>query len=599
MKRERAGTATARGAAAGNRTLRNAVIVIGAILVVLRWIVVMVSIYDARTQAIQEAERDATNLSITFAAQISRSLTSIAEAMNFLEADYRREGKSFDLGAWAKRSPTLAGFDSHISIVDPEGNVVLTTAPPGGAPANVADREHFRVHLTSPSKALFVSTPVVSRANHRWTLQITRRMDQPDGSLADVLTLSIDPEYFIQLNETGNLGKTGVVTLVGLDGVVRARVGPGIAPDTAGLGSSIANSPLFKLLSAAESGVTIQPWLPDRLVRVLAFRRIPGYPLAVIVGAGLDEELSATTDAARRTLLLMVIGTVVLVVIVAFLAIEIERRARRDEELVAERTKLEASNKALAKSRDAAEQASRAKSQFLANMSHELRTPLNAILGFSEVIRDRIMGDDEAAYSRYANDIHDSGTHLLSVIDDILDIAKAEAGRLKLDPQPLDIGDLVARCMMIVNPQAERGRITLTVELAPGLPAIVADAAKLRQILINLLSNAIKFTPEGGRITIAAKQAPDGGIELSVADTGIGMSAEQIPTALEPFGQIDSSLSRRYGGTGLGLPLTNQLVMLHGGTLAIESAPGRGTTVTAHFPPSRSVPAPAPAPSAG
>jgi signal transduction histidine kinase len=593
MDQERAGKSSARAAAAPNRTLRNAIIVVGTILILARWVVVAISILNARTEAIQEAERDATNLSITFAAQIARSLTSIEEAMNFLEADYRIEGKSLDLADWAKRSPTLAGFDSHISIVDPAGNVVATTAPPGAAPANVADREHFRVHLTSRSKDLFVSTPIMGRASKSWTLQITRRVDRPDGSLAAVLTLSIDPEYFIQLNETGNLGRTGVVTLVGLDGAIRARVGPAITPEIADLGTSIVGTPLFERLSAAPSGVTILPWLSDQLDRVLAFRRIPGYPLAVIVGAGLDEELANTNIAAEHTIVLTAAGTVLLAFLVAFLAIEIDRRARRDEELAAERTKLEASNTALAKSRDAAEQASRAKSQFLANMSHELRTPLNAILGFSEVIRDQLMGEDANAYARYASDIHESGAHLLSVIDDILDIAKAEAGRLKLDAEPLDLADLIARCVMIVKPQAERGRIDVSVELAPNLPEIVADPAKLRQILINLLSNAVKFTREGGRIAVAATLAPDGGIELSVADTGIGMSQEQIPTALEPFGQIDSSLSRKYGGTGLGLPLTNQLVTLHGGTLTIESVPERGTKVTARFPPSRTVRAPA------
>lgn len=195
-------------------------------------------------------------------------------------------------------------------------------------------------------------------------------------------------------------------------------------------------------------------------------------------------------------------------------------------------------NKKLEEARAAAETASRAKSEFLAQMSHELRTPLNAILGFSEVIRDQLMGPNNDAYRKYVADIHDSGRHLLGIISDILDLAKVEACHAELQEEVVDVSDVVSRSIAIVRPQAEKNRLSIFVDIPKKLPSLIADNARLRQILINLLSNAIKFTPKGGNIMVKAGANSDGTFILSVGDTGIGMASEQIPIALEPFGQI-------------------------------------------------------------
>ena len=245
---------------------------------------------------------------------------------------------------------------------------------------------------------------------------------------------------------------------------------------------------------------------------------------------------------------------------------------------------------ALRDAKEAAEAANRSKSDFLAHMSHELRTPLNAVIGFSEIIFREMFGPvGEPRYADYARDIHASGTHLLNVIGDILDIAKAESGNAELDEQAVDLGDIAAASVRLIEPRAHAGQIRVETRVAPDLPKIDADARRLKQVLINLLANAVKFTPPGGRVTVEVDLAPDGGARLVVRDTGIGMKAEDIPRALEPFSQVDNALSRRFEGTGLGLPLSKKLVELHGGRLAIESALDRGTTVTVTLPPTRTL----------
>jgi PAS domain S-box-containing protein len=251
-------------------------------------------------------------------------------------------------------------------------------------------------------------------------------------------------------------------------------------------------------------------------------------------------------------------------------------------------TELKRREAALSAAKEEAEIASRSKSEFLANISHELRTPLNAIIGFTEIMHDEIFGPIGAPkYREYLADVLDSARHLLDLINDILDIAKAEAGKLQLDEETVDVRSVMVAATRLVHERAHRAKLALGIEVSADLPAIRGDERKLKQILLNLLTNAVKFTPAGGRITVAAALAPDGDLLLTVADTGIGIAAADIATALAPFGQVDGSLQRKYQGTGLGLPLSRAMVELHGGTLDIESTVGAGTTVTIRLPASR------------
>jgi signal transduction histidine kinase len=243
----------------------------------------------------------------------------------------------------------------------------------------------------------------------------------------------------------------------------------------------------------------------------------------------------------------------------------------------------------LREAKEEAEAASRSKSEFLTNMSHELRTPLNAVLGFSEIIRDAIMGPVDARYQEYANDIYTAGRHLLSLINDVLDLSKIEVGRLELQEETVNVGEVVDACRRIIDGRAKEAGLELEVDISSDLPPIRADDRRLKQIVLNLLSNSVKFTPAGGRVGVSARMSPRGEVQILVSDSGIGMRGEDIALALEPFRQLDGALNRRYEGTGLGLPLVQRLVQLHGGSLGIESAPGVGTTITLTLPVERCI----------
>ena len=235
-----------------------------------------------------------------------------------------------------------------------------------------------------------------------------------------------------------------------------------------------------------------------------------------------------------------------------------------------------------------AEKANMAKSAFLANISHELRTPLNAIIGFSEILKGEMFGPlGGSRYLDYAMDIHASGTHLLAVINDILDITKAEADKLEIRETPTKLSYALKGTVNMLREQIHESNLSIVEDVVGDFPLILADEVRFRQVLLNVVSNAVKFTEPYGTIRFEGKRDPDGLPIIRIRDTGIGIAAEDIPKVLLPFGQVDVSLARKYEGTGLGLPLAARLMELHGGTLTLESQLGVGTTVTLRFPADR------------
>jgi PAS domain S-box-containing protein len=236
-----------------------------------------------------------------------------------------------------------------------------------------------------------------------------------------------------------------------------------------------------------------------------------------------------------------------------------------------------------------AEIANRTKTQFLANMSHELRTPLNAVIGFSQLIRDQAFGRIPERYVNYADDINSSGTLLLALINDILDMSRIEAGQQKLMEEVISVDSAINDCVRMLTAKAADGGVRLIVENKGLLPALRADERALKQVLLNLLSNAVKFTPEGGAVTVAAERTDERGLDIGISDTGIGIAEDVIKDLFLPFRQADASISRRFGGSGLGLAISKKLIELHGGQISIDSHPGRGTRVTLHMPAERVV----------
>jgi len=256
--------------------------------------------------------------------------------------------------------------------------------------------------------------------------------------------------------------------------------------------------------------------------------------------------------------------------------------------IVQDRTEVKKAERLLLEAKEAAESADRMKSEFLASMSHELRTPLNAILGFSDLISQEALGAvGNERYVEYARDIHESGAILLQLINDILDVARIGAGRMALSEDAFDLGDTIQRARHMVEHLAADRRLDLAVEAPPQPLRMLGDERRVMQILLNLLSNAIKFTSPGGRVAVGCRVEPGGEIAVSVADNGIGIKPEDVARALEPFVQLDASLSRQQGGSGLGLSIVHSLAEMHGGRVAIDSAPGRGTTVRVVFPAAR------------
>ena len=251
-------------------------------------------------------------------------------------------------------------------------------------------------------------------------------------------------------------------------------------------------------------------------------------------------------------------------------------------------TELKHAQMMLQEAKERAEQASRSKSEFLANMSHELRTPLNAIIGFSQIMCDELLGTlGNDTYREYARDIKDSGIHLLSIINDILDLSKVEAGKTQLNEENVDIGSVMRSCLHLMEERATAAKVTLTAELPNAMPLVRCDERLMRQIILNLLSNAVKFTPAGGSVTVSMAIAE--GLKLTVVDTGIGIAEDDLAKVKAPFVQVDNSLSRKFNGTGLGLPLVESFAQLHGGSFTLASKLGEGTSATVCLPADRIV----------
>lgn len=369
----------------------------------------------------------------------------------------------------------------------------------------------------------------------------------------------------------------------------------------------------------APSGYLQEP-LVVQGVEYSYYRQLKGYPFILVMGYSRDKINQYYTEVLLpRITSFVVIGSISLLLLFVMRQIivkpivklsqaadkvahgdldvvvpqhgiyEIGNLAKQLENVVKYIEDLRQVSDELAKESEAAQSANRAKAGFLACMSHELRTPLNAVIAFSEILKDEMFGPlGNQKYKGYARDIFNSGRHLLAIINNILDLSKAEAGILTLQREEVDIASVIQQCLRTVSANAFKGKVTLLVDISPALPHVLMDNLRLKQIITNILSNAVKFTLAGGKVTIKAfapyQVEARADVVIIVEDTGIGMQPNDIPKAIEKFGQLDIGLNRKFEGTGLGLPLASKLVELHQGVMEIHSNLGKGTKVILMFP---------------
>lgn len=300
--------------------------------------------------------------------------------------------------------------------------------------------------------------------------------------------------------------------------------------------------------------------------------------------------LQAVFESLQKKLIAYAVGLTLLIVGLLYLMV---RHIRSERDLRASNQRLTEMAVGLSRARDEAVEASRAKGRFLANASHELRTPLNGILGFAEMLQAGYAGTLSEKQREYVNDIHGSARRLLMLINDILDLSKLEAGKQTLAEEVVSVEEIVRQAVHDMRETIRQAAVEVRIDAEPELPAILGDPAKLRQVVDNLLSNAVKFTPAGGAIRVSIARRPSGGLRLSVADTGIGIDKRELPKVFNAFEQVDSAYARKHKGTGLGLPLAKGFVELHGGSFAIDSAVGVGTTILVELPAERIVARPA------
>ncbi len=443
----------------------------------------------------------------------------------------------------------------HVSVFGPDG-AQLFRSQGNGPPERLEVDGLLAYHRMEGRDRMTVGPPSAGSAGGRPLLRLSRRLDDAAGGFAGVVVANVDPGHLSGFYRQADVGRNGVVTLVGVDRLIRAR---GSKDGHDAIGLSISGSALWEAARRSPTGVYWQDSIADGLRRAYAYRPVEGYPLILSVGIALTDLDAAVAGFRRQMRIIAALLGVSVLLVVALLLVQ-----HRNAERLAE---------ALAVNRD-----------FLARVSHELRTPLNAIIGFSEIIKDRMFGPDAGdRYADYAGDIHASGRHLLTLIDDILDLSRLQAGKFALLMEDVDPVVAAEWAIRIVTRQAEQTSIRLEINRPPAPTLVRADERALKQMLLNLLGNALKFTPENGRVLVSVGRGVNGRCIVRVTDNGIGMTAEELRQASVPFGQTSALTTHPGRGTGLGLPIVKSLIEAHGGSLRIDSRPGQGSQITLEF----------------
>ncbi len=485
----------------------------------------------------------------------------------FLVDNLLRFLAAYDLENGVQRTADLVerehlsrGLSGNVGITDARGRGVAIGAAERATIA-IGDRPYVRDALRS--RDLVIGVPIVARVDRKFSIPFARAVRARDGTVIGVVTAVIAVDAFTFGYTARDLGPNGVVEFVGRsDGIVRARVSA--APAQVLVGHAfLPNSPYWPALAARPIGFYWQTSTLDGVLRVFAYHQSPAYPIVAIAGLA-AADIDAQTLPLRRTTLIRAAGATLIILLVLAAWIQQQFAHRQLDRL-----------------REEAMSANLAKSAFLANMSHEIRTPMNGVIG---LVNLALMTDLSSEQRDYLSKIDYSAKSLLNIINDILDFSKIDAGKLELEEIPFDLNSVLANVQSLASLRADEKGLRFTVQVAADVPAdLVGDPLRFGQILLNLVTNAIKFTDAGDvAVTIALGKQAGREVELvtSVRDTGIGMSEAEQGRLFASFSQVDSSITRRFGGTGLGLAISKALVQKMGGSIAVESAPGVGSTFT-------------------
>lgn len=677
--------------------------VFACLLLVSSWSAIFYKINVERQAEVAQVYRNNANLARAFEEHTIRTVQSVDQAILFLRNQYERVGDKIDIAGYVRDGLINTDVFTQLGIINEKG-IYSHGSQNTGIGTDISDREHFRAHVAADTGQLFIGQSQIGRISQKWSMTFTRRITKRDGSFGGVVAVSLDPQYLTSFYRQIDLGKYGIVTLVGADSMIRARR----QGEEVSYGQDLTGSAVIKAAFEQVNGTTVNVARVDGIKRLYSFRKVRDYPLWVFVASGEGEALAETS---RRAQLYLLFGGILSLLIIGFsLAItrditkrrhtelklansemqlrtvienepecvkvlapdgsllqmnragldmieadsidqvrghhvttivspehraafsdlnarvnrgesgilefeivglkgghrwlethavplrdgkggilgllgvtrditekkaaieELERHRHHLEQLVAERTH------ELVVAKEAAEAANIAKSNFLTNMSHELRTPMNGVLGMAHLIR---RGGVTPKQAEQLDKLHIAGNHLVEIINAILDLTKIEAGKVSLEAIEVDLNSITTDIVSMLVPAAELKHLQLSIENPPQPYQLIGDPTRLKQALLNYASNAVKFT-EQGRVTLRSfveeETATDVLVRFEVEDTGVGIDPDAARKLFHAFEQADSSTTRKYGGTGLGLIITKKLAELMGGTAGVRSTLNVGST---------------------
>ncbi|WP_413207521.1 ATP-binding protein [Rhodospirillum sp. A1_3_36] len=540
------------------------------------------NLLNEREQALQSARESARTIVAAVREQTSAtvfrinvSLTDLASALS-PQADGALWADASS-NALIKNQMALLPMVRAIVVTDASGRLIQDHNTPTPVGMDLSDRDYVIAHAKEGIKGLFIGRPMRGRSTGQWFLSMSRAIEGPDGTFQGVVAAVVDPSALGQAYAGMDLSEKGAITLFRTDGVLLTR-----APDYQRfIGTDQGTSSLFQtLVPSARKGVVLDALGIDGQNRIIAWSHLDDWPLVMTVSLDRQTLLSAWRHRIPYHIIAMTVVSAVILTLILLVGRQISSLNGLVADLSRRENELIAANESIT-------MASRAKTQFLAKMSHELRPPLNAIIGFSDILTAGIHGPLMTRQKKFVGDIHLSALQLLNLMNDILDVAKIESGSYALHDQTLNLSEILTAARRVVMGKIEEKQLELDSACVDPDCWVLGDERALNQIVLNLLSNAVKFTPEKGKITLSIVRNGEGGLILTVADTGIGIPQEHLDLVLCPFHQVDRSDTHRQDGTGLGLPLAKALVEKHGGTLQLESQLGRGTRVSVILPAQR------------